>query len=119
MSRLIGTDKVEGTRVFTHDGNQVGEIIRLVVDKPTGVVAYAVMSAGGFMGLKSDHLAIPWAALAYDQAVDGYRARVPDAKILSAPEVDVDHLDDATLEKRIHNHYAVPFYWKASSPISL
>jgi PRC-barrel domain len=43
---LIGSDKVEGTTVYGRDGNSVGEIQRVMIDKLSGKVAYAVMSFG-------------------------------------------------------------------------
>ena len=49
-SNLIGSDKVEGTPVRRPDGERVGQIERIMIDKLSGKVAYAVMSCGGFHG---------------------------------------------------------------------
>ena len=46
---LIGSDKVEGTNVYGADENGIGEIERVMIDKITGKVAYAVMSFGGWL----------------------------------------------------------------------
>ncbi len=43
---LIGSDKVEGTDVRRSNGDKVGTIERLMIDKRSGRVAYAVMSFG-------------------------------------------------------------------------
>ena len=48
--RLIASDRVEGTAVRRSDGTKVGTIERLMIDKVSGKVAYAVLSFGGFMG---------------------------------------------------------------------
>jgi uncharacterized protein YrrD len=45
---LIGSDKVEGTNVYRSNGEKVGSIERVMIDKRSGKVAYAVMSFGGF-----------------------------------------------------------------------
>jgi hypothetical protein len=50
-SNLIGSDKVEGTPVCRPDGERVGQIERIIIDKLSGKVAYAVMSFGGFLGM--------------------------------------------------------------------
>ena len=47
---LIASDKVEGTPVRRPDGDKIGTIERVMIDKRSGKVAYAVMSFGGFMG---------------------------------------------------------------------
>ena len=50
-SNLIGSDKVEGTPVCRPNGDRVGQIERIMIDKLGGKVAYAVMSFGGFLGM--------------------------------------------------------------------
>jgi hypothetical protein len=46
---LIASNKVEGTPAYKRDGEQLGNVYNLMVDKYTGQVAYAVMSFGGFL----------------------------------------------------------------------
>ena len=48
-STLIGSDKVEGTPVCRLNGDIIGEIERVMIDKISGKVAYVVMSFGGFL----------------------------------------------------------------------
>src|SRR5262245_21731039 len=48
---LIGSDKVEGTSVYGTDRSKIGSIKRVMIDKITGKVGYAVMSFGGFLGM--------------------------------------------------------------------
>lgn len=44
---LIGSDKVEGTNVYGADGGKVGYIERVMIDKVSGKVSYAVLSFRG------------------------------------------------------------------------
>src|SRR5207253_6306421 len=62
---LVASDRVEGTPVRRSDGSKVGTIKRLMIDKHSGSVAYAVLSFGGFLGVGRKHLPIPWARLNY------------------------------------------------------
>jgi hypothetical protein len=48
---LIPSDRVEGTAVRRSNGEKVGEIKRVMIDKTSGKVAYAVMKFGGFLGM--------------------------------------------------------------------
>lgn len=50
MGRLIGSDKVEGTSVYGSDRNRIGSIERVMIDKVSGKVSYAVLGFGGFWG---------------------------------------------------------------------
>ena len=69
---LIGSDRVEGTNVYRSDGKKIGEIERVMLDKFSGQVAYAVMGFGGFLGLDEDHYPIPWQRLTYNEKLGGY-----------------------------------------------
>ena len=51
---LIASDRVEGTNVYRSNGEKVGHIERIMIDKVTGKAAYAVMNFGGFLGLAQD-----------------------------------------------------------------
>ena len=56
---LIGSDKVEGTAVFGADDAKIGSIERVMIDKKSGRVSYAVLSFGGFLGIGDDHYHCP------------------------------------------------------------
>src|SRR5215217_8128882 len=66
---LIESDRVEGTAVYDPQGNHLGSIKRLMIEKISGKVAYAVMSFGGFLGMGEDEHTIPWSKLDYDSAL--------------------------------------------------
>ena len=72
----------------------------------------AVMSVGGFLGLAHNHYPIPWSALKYDTALQGYRTGVTEGQ-LKAPEFSDDFWTDRDWEARIHQHYGAPAYWGA------
>jgi hypothetical protein len=57
---LIGSDKVDGTAVYGADQKKIGSVERVMIDKLSGKVAYAVISYGGFMGMGEDHYPTPW-----------------------------------------------------------
>jgi PRC-barrel domain. len=54
--RFVASDRVEGTLVRRSDGTKIGTIERLMIDKVSGKVAYAVLGFGGFMGVGVKHL---------------------------------------------------------------
>ena len=60
---LIESDRVEGTAVYDPQGKHLGSIKRLMIEKISGKVAYAVMSFGGFLGMGEDEHTIPWSKL--------------------------------------------------------
>jgi hypothetical protein len=82
---LIGSDRVEGTAVRSSDGSRLGTIERVMIDKLSGTVAYAVLSFGGFLGMGQRHLPIPWARLKYDRTLGGYQLDLTDEELARAP----------------------------------
>src|ERR1700712_4261184 len=82
---LIGSDKVEGTNVYRSNGDKVGSIERVMLEKVSGKVAYAVMGFGGFLGLGHDHYPIPWQRLTYNERLGGYELNVTEQELKGAP----------------------------------
>ena len=76
---LIANDKVEGTAVYDADGKHIGKIERLMIDKLTGKVAYAVMSFGGILGIGADHYSIPWSLLRYNKSSAAIKSTSPNS----------------------------------------
>ena len=111
---LIESDRVEGTAVYDPNGNHIGSIKRLMIEKLSGRVAYAVMSFGGFLGLGSDEHTIPWNKLTYDTSLGGYRTDITEQQLRGAPtfyrDRDYDWADRGR-ERELHDYYGAPYYW--------
>lgn len=113
-SNLIGSDKVEGTDVYGVGGESVGAIERVMIDKVSGKVAYAVMSFGGFMGIGEDYYPVPWSQLTYDTSLGGYRTNITKEQLDRAPKYS-----DSTgwnwsrdNDRRVYDYYRVRPYWE-------
>ena len=83
---LIGSDKVEGTAVYGADSQRIGSIERVMLDKVSGKVAYAVLGFGGFLGIGDDHYPLPWQSLKYDTNLGGYISGITDSQLKGAPK---------------------------------
>ncbi len=87
---LIGAEKVNGTDVYNLEGDKLGEVEELMLDKITGQVAYAVLSFGGFLGMGHKHYPLPWSVLKYDTSQGGYVINLDKDKLKDAPSIDPD-----------------------------
>jgi len=56
---LIESDRVEGTTVYDRSGNDIGSVKRLMIDKMSGRVAYAVIAFNTFFGFGGDEYTLP------------------------------------------------------------
>src|SRR5215813_352584 len=61
--RVMGATTLAGDRVRNSAGEDLGKIEEIMIDIPTGRVAYAVLSFGGFLGMGNKLFAVPWEAL--------------------------------------------------------
>ena len=82
---LISASKVQGTNVYNTDGDSLGEVYDVMIDKRSGKVAYAIMSFGGFLGVGEDYHPLPWNTLKYDTRQGGYVVGLTRQQLEGAP----------------------------------
>ena len=111
---LIESDRVEGTNVYDPAGNKIGDIKRLMIEKVSGRISYALMSFGGFLGMGKEEYTIPWNKLEYDTSLGGYRTDITEEQLKGAPtfyrDRDYDWSDRAR-ERELHDYWDTPYYW--------
>jgi hypothetical protein len=118
---LIASDKVEGTPVRRSDGEKVGTIERVMIEKRSGQVAYAVMSFGGFMGLGEEYYTLPWSVLKYNTGLDAYELNLNEEQLRGAPRRSAEGHDasyDREWEEHVHRYYNATPYWGDTDPMS-
>jgi len=111
---LIESDRVEGTTVYDPGGTNIGSIKRLMIEKISGRVAYAVMSFGGFLGMGEEYHAVPWPKLTYDTSLGGYRTDITEDQLRNAPAFSRDRdydWGDRERERELHDYWNSPYYW--------
>lgn len=110
---LIGSDKVEGTAVYGANDEKIGKIERVMIEKVSGKVSYAVLSFGGFLGIGDEHYPVPWSMLTYDESLGGYRTNLAKSQLEDAPRYrSEDEFDwaNADATSGIYNYYGIQPY---------
>jgi hypothetical protein len=109
-STLIGSDKVEGTAVYGANDQKIGSIERVMIDKKSGQVSYAVLSFGGFLGIGDDHYPLPWQSLKYDTNLGGYRTSTTESQLRGAPKYATSEgwdWEDPARGRAVDSYYGV------------
>lgn len=109
FGNLIGSDKVEGTAVYGADQKKIGSIRRVMIEKRSGKVSYAVLSFGGLLGIGDDFYPLPWQSLKYDTALGGYVAGITENQLKGAPKYASESAWDwanPTTAKSVDDYYA-------------
>src|ERR1700683_3516772 len=106
---LISADKVVGTSVYNRQGENLGSVYGLMLNKLNGQVAYAIMSFGGFLGIGESYHPLPWKMLTYDPRRDGYVVDLDRSLLKAAPSFTRSNAPDwDTYGKTVDEYYGVP-----------
>jgi hypothetical protein len=113
-SPLIESDRVDGTAIYGANGESIGSVKRMMIDKLSGKVAYALISFGGFLGMGEEEHPLPWAKLTYDTSLGGFRTNVTEEQLRGAPahyrQAGYDW-SNRTHERELHDYWRTPYYW--------
>ncbi len=89
---LISAGKVKGTAVYNSDGDDLGSVYDLMIDKRGGRIAYALVSFGGFLGIGEKYHPLPWHVLTYDENKGGYNIGLTEDQLRKAPAYSQDEI---------------------------
>jgi sporulation protein YlmC with PRC-barrel domain len=110
-SKLIASNKVEGTAVYDRDGDRMGSIYNFMVNKRSGRVDYAVLTFGGILGMGRDYYPLPWEMLRYDTRLGGYIVDMDEEDLDRAPRYrhgEEPRFDDS-YTRYIYGYYGLPW----------
>ncbi len=82
-----GSDII-GDKVVNDQGQNLGEVHEIVIDRSTGKIAYVVVSYGGFLGIGDKYFAIPWQSFRQSPGKDKLVLNVDKDQMKNAPGFD-------------------------------
>jgi hypothetical protein len=111
-SDVISSSRVEGTPVYNPNGDKLGSIDHLEIEKRSGQVRYAVLEFGGFLGVGSDRYPLPWSMLKYDTDKDGYVVPLEKDRLEKAPRFASDKLPPFTDDygRKVYSYWDIPMW---------
>jgi sporulation protein YlmC with PRC-barrel domain len=112
---VMAADTLEGDDVVNAQGEDLGDIKSIMIDVPSGRVAYAVLSSGGFLGIGDKLFAIPWHALTLDADNKCFVLNIDKERLKNAPGFDKDHwpsMADQRWATEVHSYYQTRPYWE-------
>ena len=110
---LIASEKVEGTDVYNMQGEKLGTVDDIMLDKVSGKAIYAIMSFGGFLGIGEKYHPLPWSTLKYDESKGGYVVNLDKQVLEAAPSygMNEDFRWTADYGRQVDKYYNAPSYW--------
>ena len=105
--RLISA-RVDDVDVFDVDGRKLGSFHAAHIHRDTGLIEFAVLSIGGFLGLGQSYHPVPFRTLRFDEKFAGYVVAISKALLDGGPSYRPDNAPawDAAYAKRLTDYYA-------------
>jgi sporulation protein YlmC with PRC-barrel domain len=87
---LLAASEIKGAKVTNFQNQDIGDIDELLIEPATGQVRFAVLSVGGFLGLGSTKVAVPWLAFQFgiDSSKTKYLLDATRERLEKAPRVE-------------------------------
>ncbi|WP_341850434.1 PRC-barrel domain-containing protein [Bradyrhizobium brasilense] len=104
--------------VYDVHGKRIGKVERLMIDKLTGQIAYAILSFGGFLGIGESHYPIPWSMLTWNEKPDGFQVDITEGELENAPKIEQGEIWEQTARARnrdVYDYWQVRYYWIAAA----
>ncbi len=102
---LVVASRMTGVPIYRKDGQPIGKISDLSIDKRSGRIVYALVTLGAGRRSTDRIHPLPWSLLTYDLDKDGYVAAFDLSSLQEAPSLTREELqwfgagDDAWREK--------------------
>jgi sporulation protein YlmC with PRC-barrel domain len=120
--RVLSASTLAGDSVRNAAGEDLGKLDQIMIDIPSGKVAYAVLSFGGVLGMGSKLFAVPWSALKVDEDEKCLILDADKKKLENAPGFDKDNwpnMADNSWGSEVSRFYGVAPYWEEEEVVTL
>jgi sporulation protein YlmC with PRC-barrel domain len=109
QSTTVQVSKLVGTRVKSSQGEEIGVVKDVVIDRSTGCMAYTVLSTGEGGGRAAGggkFVSVPWAVYSPTSDVSALTVTVDRDRIYNAPVFDYARIDEYSRPDYITNVYS-------------
>jgi uncharacterized protein YegP (UPF0339 family)/sporulation protein YlmC with PRC-barrel domain len=88
--RFVASNRLAQYNVVNKKGEDMGQVQTFVVDMHEGMIAFAIVSFGGFLGITDKWFALPWGALKWQPKTMKFILNMSEEVLKNAPGMDKD-----------------------------
>jgi sporulation protein YlmC with PRC-barrel domain len=96
---------IRGLEVYDVNGEQIGDVEDLYVDRDSRLPRFLEVSAGGFLGIGKKHFLIPIEEVSREMGEDRVTVNQPRDKVVESPDFDPDDVANPDIQRAIHAYY--------------
>jgi len=115
--RVLAASTLAGDSVKNSAGENLGKVDEIMIDIPSGRIAYAVLSFGGFLKMGNKLFAVPWNVLRINEDEKCFILEIDKATLENAPGFDKDNwpdMADTSWGANIYSYYGRTPYWETT-----
>ena len=94
IRRTLPSRGLSGNKVFNRAGEEIGQVEEIMIDLPSGKIAYVAITFGGLLRMGMKWFAVPWNALTVDEDRKCFLMDVDKETLESIPGFDPEHWPD-------------------------
>lgn len=110
---FVSAHQFIGMDVTNMNGEKIGKIRDLMLDRQTGQVGYAILGKGGILGVQEKEIAVPFNLFRSEAESKTLMLTVDESKLADVPARTAD-MTDQEYGRTIHEHYGQAPYWEHS-----
>ncbi len=89
-ARFVPSIRLAQYDVVNKQGEDMGQVQTFIVDMREGLIAFALVAFGGFLGITDKWFALPWIALEWHPKTMKFILDMPEEVLKNAPGMDKD-----------------------------
>lgn len=89
-ARFVPSIRLAQYDVVNKKGEDMGQVQTFIVDMHEGLIAFALVAFGGFLGITDKWFALPWVALEWHPKTMKFILDMPEEVLKNAPGMDKD-----------------------------
>lgn len=116
--RVMSASTLMKDYVYNRADESVGSVKEIMIDVPTGRVAYVVLSVGGFLSIGERLFAIPWNAFTLDEDRKCFILDIDKRRLENAPGFNKDNwpdMADPSWSSGVNSYWTMPGVGKQTS----
>ncbi len=86
-----------GQQIFDSNGEEIGEIERVAINRQNGQVSHVLIGVGGMLGMGETAYLIPWSQLSQQQ--NGYALNITLDQLEEAPELAGTEINEQAIQE--------------------
>lgn len=113
--QMMTADDLDGMTVVSQEGEDIGKISEITIDKQSGEVSFVTISRGGILGMGATEIAVPLSAFEFTD--DEARLTVNQSKLENVPQ-QAAGASESDYQRDLETHYGVAPAWDRESGVT-